>query len=223
MHFAYCPEASKPTIKIEGNLYNHIYQSRRTKLQENLFFRNLTDGYLYTYTHTHITRNYAELDLQSKHYQPNLPKKEIHIIWAIIDNKSIEKILPYLNQIGVGKISFFYAHRSQKNEKIALERWEKILIHSCEQCGRGSLMTLEMIPDTPSALQRYPNACVFDFGGKDIYAYPPALQSGIFIGPEGGFTPEERELFKAQEHYSITQGFTLKSECAALLVSTLGH
>lgn len=219
MRFTYSPNAGEEFLKIEGSLYNHIYQSRRTKIEKKLFFRNLMDGNLYTYEQIKISRNHSELKLCESFFEPVIPKKEIHLIWAIIENKIIEKTLPYLNQMGVAKITFFYANRSQKNEKILLERLKKILICSCEQCGRSSLMCIEMIPNTQEALKCYPKSCVFDFGGKNIYQNFPSLKEGIFIGPEGGFDPQEKEMFKNSDIYSINENFTLKSECAALILA----
>ncbi|PAF52273.1 16S rRNA (uracil(1498)-N(3))-methyltransferase [Helicobacter sp. 13S00477-4] len=223
MHFAYHKDAKTPSLKIEGNLYNHIYQSRRTKLQENILLRNLKDDYLYTYKHINISRNHSELKLQESLYLPILPKKYTHLIWSIIQTKNIEKILPYLNQIGVSKITFFYANRSQKNEKISLDKLEKILISSCEQCGRSSIMTLEIMANTQEILQAYPKCHVFDFGGKNIYQNPPDLTTGILIGPEGGFDPQEKILFKDNNIYTTPQNITLKSECAALILASLGN
>ncbi|PAF44859.1 16S rRNA (uracil(1498)-N(3))-methyltransferase [Helicobacter sp. 11S02596-1] len=223
MRFAYAPDAGVASLVIAGELYTHLYHSRRTKLEKKLFFRNLNDSYLYTYEQTNISRKHAELRLCTRVDMPVLPNREIHIIWAIIESKTIEKTLPYLNQIGVGKITFFYANRSQKNEKISIERLTKILIHSCEQCGRSALMDIEILPDSQSAHKQYPKACVFDFGGKDIYRYPPSLKDGIFIGPEGGFDLAEKTLFKDCSTYSIATDFTLKSECATLLLASLGR
>lgn len=223
MRFIYHQDAGNESIKIEGELYTHLYQSRRTKAEKNLSLRNLKDDNLYTYEHIEISRKYALIRLIEKIHSPNISKKNIHLIWAIIEVKNIEKTLPYLNQLGVRKISFFYAHRSQKNEKLNLDRLRKILIHSCEQCGRSDVMALEVMANTAEALKLYPNAVVFDFGGKDIKETSIDLSQGIFIGTEGGFDDEERALLKNRSIYSTSQGFTLKSECASLFLSSIAQ
>lgn len=223
MRFIYHQDAGSENIKIEGELYKHLYQSRRTKTEKNLLLRNLKDDNIYTYEHIEISRKESLVRLVDKTYSPNFSKKKIHLIWAIIEVKNIEKTLPYLNQLGVAKISFFYAHRSQKNEKLNLDRAYKILIHSCEQCGRTDLMDLEAISDTLEAIRLYPNATVFDFGGRNIQETSMELSEGIFIGPEGGFDDEEKELLKNQSIYSINSDFVLKSECSALFLSSISQ
>lgn len=217
MKFFYHPNASEDFVTIQGDLYNHIYRSRRSDANQDLTLSNLKDDILYTYKHSSITRNKSELILFNQTFSPNRPIDSPHLIWAIIDNKNIEKSLPYLNQLGVSKISFFYANRSQKNEKISLERLQKILIHSCEQCGRSALMELEIFSTTREALKTYPNASVLDFGGQKL---AKNFREGIFIGPEGGFDDEEKKLFTNQKIYSIEQNFTLKSECATFLIAS---
>lgn len=223
VRFIYHQDAGNENIKIQGELYKHLYQSRRTKAEKNLLLRNLRDDNIYTYEHIEISRRESSVKLVDKAYSPNLSKKKIHLIWAVIEVKNIEKTLLYLNQLGVAKISFFYAHRSQKNEKINLDRLHKILIHSCEQCGRTDLMSLEIISNTLEAIRLYPNAAVFDFGGKNIQEASVDLSKGIFIGPEGGFDDEEKELLKNQCVYSINSDFILKSECAALFLSSISQ
>ncbi|PAF43061.1 16S rRNA (uracil(1498)-N(3))-methyltransferase [Helicobacter sp. 11S03491-1] len=221
MQFVYHADAGVKILKIQGDLYTHIYQSRRTKFEKNLYLRNLKDDKIYTYEHIFISRSKSELQLCQQSLNPVIPKRHIHLIWAIIDNKNIEKTLPYLNQIGVEKITFFYANRSQKNEKISPDRLNKILIHSCEQCGRSTLMELEILSNTKEALRLYPKSCIFDFEGKDIYASIPCFENGVFIGPEGGFDEVEKKLFKDHICYATQQVFTLKSECAALFLASI--
>ncbi|PAF53695.1 16S rRNA (uracil(1498)-N(3))-methyltransferase [Helicobacter sp. 13S00482-2] len=223
MRFVYHSDAGNDTISLKGDLYSHIYQVRRTKFEENILLRNLKDDNIYTYAHIQISKKQADLKLLECSHNPNPSTKKIHLIWAIIETKNIEKNLPYLNQLGVSKISFFYANRSQKNEKINLERLYKILLHSCEQCGRTDLMTLEIISNTSEALRLYPNACLFDFGGKNITEGKLNFAEGIFLGPEGGFDDKEKILLNNQVCYSTKDNFVLKSECGALFLSSLTY
>lgn len=221
MNFVYHQNAGQEILTIEGQSYTHIYQARRAKFEKNLFVRNLRDEKLYIYVHSQISRNKSELRLYKVENKPVLPYRNIHLIWAIVDVKIIEKTLAYLNQIGVGKISFFYANRSQKNEKISMERLSKILIASCEQCGRSSLVEIEILSDMQEVLKSYPKACLFDFGGKSIYLHTPKLADGIIIGPEGGFDEREKMMFQERDIYSTPSNITLKSECAAILLASL--
>lgn len=66
-----------------------------------------------------------ELDLRAKN------------AWCVIDIKSIKKVLPMLNELGVSRITFVYCDRSQINIKLDFARFERILEASMQQCGRG--------------------------------------------------------------------------------------
>ncbi|CBG39394.1 16S rRNA (uracil(1498)-N(3))-methyltransferase [Helicobacter mustelae] len=219
MRFCYHKESGSHELCIEGELFVHLYKSRRTKKETPLAFCNLMDGKLHHYVQVEITKKSALLSLQSSQDYVVLPKKT-HLLWAITESKNIEKTLPILNQLGVRKLSLFYANRSQRNEKISLPRLEKILIASCEQCGRSTLMELEILKNTKEALALYPSAKILHFGGKCFGQGD--FEHGVMIGPEGGFDAEEVRAFLGHEILGIDGGIVLRSESAALFIAALG-
>lgn len=145
---------------------------------------------------------------------PNKPQKFFHIAWCIIDPKNIEKTLPSLNEIGVRKISFVYCDFSQKNFKLKLDRIKKILINSCQQCGRSDLMEIEIINSSKEFFEKYKNFSVLNFNGKEIHS--SNITHPVLIGPEGGFSKEEEKKF--DEIYKL-KGFILRSESSACAIS----
>ncbi|TSA83082.1 16S rRNA (uracil(1498)-N(3))-methyltransferase [Helicobacter mehlei] len=224
MRFLYHPQAKAPEVLLEGQAYRHLYLSRRTPASQSIAMRNLQDDNLYFYKPVTIHKKYALLSLQSAQESRICPTHPIHLIWAIIHLKNIEKVLPYLNQMGVSQISFFYAAYSQHDEKLdtpKMERFQKILIASCEQSGRSDLMALEVLGNTQTALETYPKACVFDLGAPSMPAQK-SLKNGVIIGPEGGFSPPERALFASREIYSTPSPLILTSEGSALYLAALG-
>ncbi|OOC29002.1 16S rRNA (uracil(1498)-N(3))-methyltransferase [Helicobacter pylori] len=225
MRFVYHPLAKEPVLKIEGESYIHLYRSRRIKSASRLDLRNLKDGFLYTYEHAEIAKKHALLRLVGVRQLEIMANKKAHLILSVIEIKNIEKILPFLNQLGVSKLSLFYADFSQRNEKIdstKLERFQKILIHSCEQCGRSALMELEAFPNTKEVLNAYPNASVLDFNGETLPA-STNFEKGVIIGPEGGFSEQERGYFKEREIYRIPLDMVLKSESACVFVASIAQ
>ncbi|BEG57114.1 16S ribosomal RNA methyltransferase RsmE [Helicobacter sp. NHP21005] len=220
MRFVYHPQAGTPTLCLEDQAYTHIYLSRRTLGTQELILRNLQDDNVYLYKPLSVQKRKAILELVSTQTQPKRPTQGAHLIWALINTKNIEKVLPYLNQMGVAKISFFmgeFSQRSERLDKNKLERFGRILISSCEQCGRSDLMPLEVLQNLKSALELYPQAGVLDLGGK---AGGLNAQQGIIIGPEGGFSAQERELFKERAIFSPSN-LVLTSEGAALFGAAL--
>ncbi len=225
MRFVYHPLAKEPVLKIEGESYTHLYRSRRIKSASRLDLRNLKDGFLYTYEHAEITKKHALLRLVGAQPLEVIASKKTHLILSVIEIKSIEKILPFLNQLGVSKLSLFYADFSQRNEKIdstKLERFQKILINSCEQCGRSALMELEAFSNTKEVLNAYSKASVLDFKGE-ILPTSADFEKGVIIGPEGGFSEQERGYFKEREIYRIPLDMVLKSESACVFVASIAQ
>ncbi|WP_121020803.1 RsmE family RNA methyltransferase [Helicobacter vulpis] len=224
MQFSYHPQAGQHEITLEGELYRHLYLSRRTQAQEVLAFRNLLDDTLYFYAQVGVYKKHACLRLLESRYTPKRPTHQTHLIWALIAHREIEKVLPYLNQMGVCKISFFYAQYSQRGDfgVRQMQRLERILIASNQQSGRSDLMALEVLQSTQEALQAYPHAKVLDCNAQASTAPLRNLEQGVFIGPEGGFCAQERQLFSQREIYSLPNPLILTSEGAALWLGALG-
>ena len=214
MEFLYHPEAGKDVLGVEGEIYNYLFKVRRHRKDEEIHLRNMQDGYLYIYRIDEVERRKATLILVDKEYKEVLPKRFFHLIWCIIDPKAIEKSLPMLNEIGVSKITFVYCQRSQKNFLLRLDKLQKILINSCQQCGRSRLMELEIISSLDEVLQKYDNIVLIDFCEQKLH-YSDNIQRAL-IGPEGGLTQKEREEFKLVRGLD---GFILRSETAAVAVS----
>lgn len=218
MQFIFHPQAGDITIELRGEQYIHLYKSRRTKQTQTLNFRNLLDDHLYLYHQTHITRTSATLHLQEAVFLPNKPQQKTHIILAMIHSKSIQKMLPFLNELGVEKLSFFYSDFSQRGEKIDPKKFQTILINSSQQCGRSNLLEIEYLKDLGEIIELYPQINVFDFGGEALHSsigpYP------ILVGPEGGFSSKEKEILKNFPTYSTQQNIILRSESACIFVAS---
>ena len=212
MEFLYYPNPSNNII-LTGDEHKYLFKVRRVKKEELIKIRNLKDDYLYIYEIENINKKEAILTLKEKKLSPNKPKKFFHLGWCIIEPKNIEKTLPTLNEIGVSKISFIYCDYSQKNFKLKLDRISKILINSCQQCGRSDLMEIEILNSTKEFIEKY-DFLALDFDGEEIKC--KEYNKSFLIGPEGGFSEEERKLFK--EKIKL-KGFILRSESAALSIA----
>ncbi len=215
MQFVYHPQSGQEILIVQGEVYNYIFKVRRHKKGEVIAFRNMQDGYLYFYRIDVVDRRKATLLLARKEYKEVIPKKFFHLLWCVVDPKTIEKTLPMLNELGVGKISFVYCARSQKNFRLNLDKFQKILINSSQQCGRSRLLELEILQDFQEALEKYTGIVLIDFS-DDLLSCSDGVQRA-FIGPEGGITPKERERFTQVK--GLDTPLVLRSETAAVSVS----
>jgi len=216
MQYLFHPLASETTLELRGDEHRYLFKVRRHREGEEIALRNLKDNLIYLYTISSLDKKQALLTLNSSKVLEVKTKKSLHIAWCIIDPKSIEKILPTLNEIGVEKISFIYCKRSQKSFKLDFRRLEKILLNSSQQCGRSQLMKLDMIDSLEEFLKAYPQTVMLNFS-ENILTKQSSIDT-IIIGCEGGFTDEEIELFEPQKIMGLDTSLILKSESAVCAV-----
>ena len=218
MLYLYNKEAGKPQLTLSGDDHRYIFKVRRHKADDVLHLRNLEDGLLHTYTVSHIDKRSVVLDLQKSQTLEVKAKQSLHIGWCVIDPKSIEKVLPSLNEMGVEKITFIYCKRSQKSFKPDFKRLEKILLNSSQQSGRSEMMQLEMATTLEEFLKENPESKMLNFSEDNFIA--DSTFETIVIGCEGGFHKDEVSLFTEESIIGFDTPLVLKSESAACALSS---
>ncbi|MEI8338203.1 MAG: RsmE family RNA methyltransferase, partial [bacterium] len=124
-----------------------------------------------------------------------MTKKEITLFQALIKKDNFEMITEKCTEIGITSFVPVLCERSEK-KNLNMERVEKILKEASEQSGRGD------IPKIFSILELYDlpfgemPIFVADFGGEEVKKINFPNKCGILIGPEGGFSEEERNFLK---------------------------
>jgi len=125
------------------------------------------------------------------------PKRETHLFAAIVKKDTFEWIAEKATELGVSHIIPIITDRTEKKD-VNFERLEKIIREAAEQSGRSTLPELHEVMELEDALKK--------FGEIKSIAWEPTASkfaaedlentSGTYIGPEGGWTPRELELFK---------------------------
>ncbi len=218
MLYLYHKEASKPQITLIGDEHRYIFKVRRHKVDDTLYLRNLEDWLLYCYLITHIDKRSVMLELQESQILEVKASKSLHIGWCVIDPKSIEKVLPSLNEMGVDKITFIYCKRSQKSFKPDFKRLEKILLNSSQQSGRSVMMKLDIVDSLEEFLTKYPHSKMLNFSQNRITSQSNI--ETIVIGCEGGFSEDEVALFAKERIVGFDTPLVLKSESAVCAVAS---
>ncbi len=219
MQFLFVDSDLQEELILDVKEYKHIFKVRRVKKGDSLDIRNMSDDLLYTYDIESIDKKNAVLRLKNKRVLKIEPKKYLHVSWCVVDPKTIEKTLPFLNELGVSKLSFVYCDFSQKNFKIDLQRLRRILINSSQQCGRSSLMEIEILDSVNELLKLYPDMKIIDFCENKLTC-KDSLNS-FLIGCEGGFSQKERSLFDNDKTFGLDVPAVLRSETALLYVTSV--
>lgn len=77
-------------------------------------------------------------------------------------------------------------------------------------------MRVEVLGSSDELLQNYPQTALLDFGAPHIAS---AQTQMFFVGPEGGFSERERELFC--QKVGLNSRYILRSNTAATAVASL--
>lgn len=215
MQFIYDKNAKNELLKIEDENYNYIVKARRHKLDDILDFRNLEDDFLYSYKISQIDKKSLFLNLLKKEEKIIENSKKIHLAWCVVDPKTIYENIASLNELGVDKITFVYSDFSQKNFKINFEKLEKILINSSSQCGRSSIIKLDIYKNIDIFIKDNPDTYFLDFSQTSIDSKVLDIKT-LMIGTEGGFSKRERELFNKNFIVGFSSNLILKSQTAII-------
>lgn len=216
MRFVYHENAGIEQITLDGEAYTHAIKARRAKANDRVNVSNLNDGFIYSYRLDEIGRKDARLELAEK-TQLDLPSlKEMVVGWGMVEPKIVEKTLPMLNELGVKTLGLVRLDYSQGNFKYDTHRMKRILINSCQQCGRMELMEIIEYKSLDHWLKIYPKSAWVNFGGRAVEA---SEASAFLIGPEGGFSQNECKILASNLCWGIESPFILRSESAIMSIS----
>ena len=218
MQYLFVAQAGEQNLTLLGDEHRYIFKVRRHREGELIALRNLEDTSIYFYRIHTLSKQEALLCLESSKVLEVKAKQKLHLAWCVIDPKSIEKVLPTLNEMGIDAITFMYCSRSQKSFNLDFNRLEKILLNSSQQCGRSSLLKLSMVDSLGVFLEEYPNTVMLNFSENILQE--SSNVSTFLIGCEGGFTPEEMSLFRKENIMGLDTPLILKSESAVCAVAS---
>ena len=214
MQFNFCEVAGEQRLSLNVKEYSHIFKVRRIAVDSQLDFSNLRDGKIYTYEIDDINKKEANLTLLSTKEAKKVSTCRVHIGWCVVDPKTVEKNIAMLNEMGVEKITFVYAEFSQKSYKVDEKRLNRILVNSCEQSGRATLMQIEVLKNVKEYLETYPKSIIIDF--SESFLNNNENVESFLVGPEGGFSQKERELFMGRIVFGLKSPNILRSETAVV-------
>ena len=106
------------------------------------------------------------------------------------------------------------------------ERWQRIAAEAAGQCGRGMLPSVERPlswSQALSCLSGEPALVFYEGGGRPLreLVTPSTRRLSVFVGPEGGFDPEEIDAIRRQGGGVATLGpRILRCETAPLAALT---
>ncbi len=219
MQFTYDINCGASSLEISEDTYKYLIKARRHKIDDEIYFRNLNDDLIYLYKLISISRRSAIFSLVSSEKKILENENDLHLGWCLVDPKTVEKYLASLNELGVRKITFILCEYSQKNFKLNIEKLEKILTNSSSQCGRSSIIKLEVCDSLEKFLKENEDTYFLDFSTTLIDDKKSDIKT-LVIGCEGGFSNDERFTFKKDNIVGFNSSLILRSETAIISASS---
>ena len=103
-------------------------------------------------------------------------------------------------ELGVARLLLVTTQRTVV-DKVNLDRLQAHMIEAAEQCGRTGVPDIAAPVSLNHLLRDWPaeRALIFadETGGAPLATAPAPAPAAILIGPEGGFTPVERDAIRA--------------------------
>lgn len=158
------------------------------------------------------------------------PRLHLTLYQGTLKAQKFEWVLQKGTELGVSRFVPVICRRSVVRDAAALAkkyaRWRTIIREAAEQSGRGKLPLLEPALPLDKAIRQAGQARLLGLmlwesaggpGLKLALDAEPAGPIGLFVGPEGGFTPEEAGLAQKNGCRVVTLGpRILRAETAGL-------
>ncbi len=152
-----------------------------------------------------------------------LPRRHVYLLWSLLKKDNNDHILQKCTELGVSNFVPILSERSVRTN-FNIDRAHKIIIEASEQCGRSDIPTVREPMHLEKALEQYRDHVEFivcEQTEEPEITLDDAKRYALLIGPEGGWSEAEKELFKANNflHMSISN-HVLRAETAAVVAAS---
>ena len=231
-HFFVTPQQiSGDNIRIEGGDVNHMKNVLRMKLHEKA---EISDGESRTYLCEveAYEEDVAVLHILEEMEADTEPASKLYLFQGLPKSDKMELIVQKAVELGVYQVIPVAMKRSvvrldDKKAAKKADRWNSIAESAAKQAGRSRIPevtmplsykeALKMAEELDVTLLPYELAGGMEVTREVIRQIKSGQSVGIFIGPEGGFEPEEVDAAVSMGAKVITLGRRiLRTETAGL-------
>jgi 16S rRNA (uracil1498-N3)-methyltransferase len=222
-------EVSRDRAALVGEHANHLVRVLRARVGEE--FDIATSAAVRRGRITSVTDDRVEFELNEEVAAANL--SEITLLLAIFKFDRMEWAIEKCTELGVSRIVPVIARRTDTHLAAAstkrVERWQRIARQASEQARRTTPPEIALPIKVAEALnlQAALRIVLAESEGRTLLrdaVNPQAASEGIVlsVGPEGGWTEDELELFQNAGWISASLGNTiLRAETAAIAATAI--
>ena len=217
----YLPTISKD-LALTGDTHTHAAYSLRIRVSDQItvFDGNGTE---YLCKVTEIKKDRTCLEILNKKTEAGETTKNYTLFLAVIKQDRFELAVQKATELGVNRIVPVYSTYTQRLGSLNYERFKKIAVSACEQCGRSRVPVIEQAIEFDELVERAAKTfMIFPWEREMHGALLDAIDRtqsdiSVSVGTEGGITQEEKERLCAVGAKSVTLGpRILRAETAAI-------
>ena len=230
MFRVYTPEpcSINTTLLLSNEASQHILTVLRHKIGDFITVFNGQGGE-YTAVITDIHKKNAVVKLTEFFDISRESDCNIHLFHGMARGEKMDWIIQKATELGVQEFTPLKTEKCQvklARERVEkkLEHWQRIIVHSSEQCGRNHLMVLHPILECRTAMEKQASnlKVICEPSWPDtLPSAPITTPISLFIGGESGFSPPELEAAQACQMHACSLGpRILRTETAAIVAVT---
>jgi len=160
---------------------------------------------------------------------PIAPRSNLDLTLAValLKGEKFDLVVQKSVELGVSRIVPLKTKRADvkpKDDEKKLERWCKIALEACKQCGRADLMTIEKTSDFEDFIKDCEGTKILfsERGGAKFSSINSSEKMIAIIGSEGGWDDLELESAAKNGFQIVTlKGRILRAETAAISVAAV--
>jgi len=177
-------------------------------------------------------RDRVQIELLDRLEPAPEPRVPVTLVQAVLKGDKMDAVVRDATMMGVAAIEPIVTTRTigtmvALESGRAAERWRRVAVSSAKQCRRATLPTIR-------SARAFPDWLAHDGAGVHLILVEPSASEGseqslslleshapaslsLVVGPEGGWTPEERQQAEAAGCIAVSLGgITLRADAIAL-------
>ena len=213
-------------ISLERNQANYLFAVMRKKVGDQILIFSNCDG---EWLAEIISGNKRIVQLKCLNKtRPSLAPPDVWLFFSPIKKSRTDFIVEKATELGVSEV-FPTQSEFTNSERINQDRLQAHAIEAAEQCGGTYVPKVHTICKLIDTLEKWPKDRNIFFCNEDNLKPTRELSDlpkgawAIFIGPEGGFSKSEKNLFlRNPKTFSMSLGpRILRADTAAVAALTL--
>lgn len=155
-----------------------------------------------------------------------VPERQVWLAWSVLKKDKNDWVIQKGTEAGVSHFLPLQADNCEPSHvsNARLDRWQKICVEASEQCGRSDIPVIYEPLTVKEALMKLKTQVDITYIMEQNSASSARAHEhqrvAVCIGPEGGWSDSEKQLFKDEHIETFTiSPFTLRAETAAIIAS----